>query len=65
MASFDATGRIGASASFLQAPLDLQIDLRGIAPPLQDPLRAQGIRLDAEGNARVTISGTATRPNVR
>ena len=62
---FDANGRVGASGSFTQAPHDPQSQLRGVSPALQDPMRAQGNRLDADGNGQLSITGTASRPVLR
>lgn len=65
MASFDASGTIGAGASLELAPLALDVDLRGVASALQDSLRSQGIPLDGSGNGRATISGSLSRPILR
>ncbi len=65
MASFDAQGAVGAAASMDLAPIDLQVDLRGVQQALHDPMRQQGIQLDGNGAGRVTVSGTASRPVLR
>ena len=65
MASFDATGTIGASASLVSAPLEIDVELSSVSPALQTPLQRQGIPLDAGGGARFSLGGTASRPTFR
>lgn len=65
MASFDVTGNVSPAPRLDMAPLNLDVDLRAVSPALHDPMRSQGIVLDAAGNGHATVSGTLSQPIIR
>jgi type II secretion system protein N len=62
MISATAQGSIAASRRPEDGALDLAVDLVVVDPALRDLFRPYGIRLDAEGAARVRVTGTVSRP---
>jgi type II secretion system protein N len=59
--SADVTGSIESSSLFLEAPMDLTIQMQ-VNEDLQIPLESAGVRFDKDGLARVRISGTPDEP---
>lgn len=60
----DIGGSVGHATQRNGAPLDLQIEIQA-APAMQPMLRAQGIRLAADGSTRFHVAGTTARPRLR
>ncbi len=58
-------GRVGAAAQAERAPLSLEVDLSTSGPALADVLRSAGLEVASDGTARIRVSGTLTRPQVR
>jgi hypothetical protein len=59
-----ASGTVGHGASFETSPLSLEVEIAA-QPDLQAPLQAAGIALGADGKARLNLSGTPGRPEIR
>lgn len=59
-----ASGSIGPAASFADAPLDLQVQLKD-ASYLKPALEGAGVRLSADGSGRFHIGGTPSYPQLR
>lgn len=64
VASGNAKGTIGRSASFDAAPLDLRIDLT-VGEAIRGSLGAQGVDVGRDGRIEVRVMGTPARPIVR
>ncbi len=64
LASGHASGTIGRSSAFATAPLHLEIELT-VSGAVQGSLRSQGVAIGHDGQIRVNVSGTPTRPVVR
>jgi type II secretion system protein N len=58
------TGNVLRAASFEQAPLRLEAELEA-KPNLRSAIQGAGLRVDRNGKAKVRITGTVARPNVR
>ncbi len=65
MLSGSAEGQLGPAADPTLAPLDLRIDLQVADPSLRGMLAPLGVRLDAEGKARMQLDGTLGAPVLR
>lgn len=65
MISAKAEGSIAANRRPELGALDLEVDLAVVDPGLQRMVESYGIRLDADGTARLQVSGTVSRPVLR
>ena len=65
MLSGDAKGTIGPAPSADVAPLALDAELEATDPALRGWLAQAGIRLDAQGRAKLRIGGTLSEPTLR
>ncbi len=59
-----AKGTLGHAAHVEAAELKLELDLT-VQPGLRAPLQAAGIALAADGTAKLQVSGTPGRPQIR
>jgi hypothetical protein len=59
-----ASGTVGHGDSFATSPLAFEVEIAA-QPDLQAPLKAAGITLGPDGKAKLTLSGTPGRPEVR
>ena len=57
-------GSVGRATRAAGAPLDLQVEIAA-APAVQSVLRAQGIRLAADGTTRFRLAGTTAHPTIQ
>jgi type II secretion system protein N len=64
LASGHASGTIGHSPAFANAPLKLEIELT-VSGAVQGSLRSQGVAIGNDGQIHVNVSGTPARPVVR
>lgn len=64
LASASGSGRVGRAASLERAPLDLALTLE-VKPAFAGAVRSAGVRVDAEGVAKVTVTGTVASPRIR
>ena len=64
MVSGAITGSVLSAASFDQAPLRLVAELE-TEPSVRSAMKGAGIRLDRSGAAKLKITGTVSRPNIR
>jgi hypothetical protein len=55
---------VGRATGANGAPLDLQIEITA-APAVQAVLRAQGVRLEADGSTKFRLAGTTAHPRVQ
>lgn len=58
-------GSVGAAPSVALAPLDLDLELEVVDGNLRPIVRDWGVRLDANGRARLRITGSLSRPVLR
>jgi type II secretion system protein N len=64
LVSARASGTLGHAARFEGAELKLALDLTA-QPGLRAPLQAAGIALAADGTAKIQVTGTPGRPQIR
>ena len=57
-------GSVGRATGANGAPLDLQVEITA-APAVQAVLRAQGVRLKADGSTKFRLAGTTAHPRVQ
>jgi hypothetical protein len=57
------TGSLGHASSFVEAPLDLGIELE-VDAALRAPLQGLGVRLRPDGRGRLRVTGTGANPQV-
>jgi len=57
-------GSVGRATGAGGSPLDLQVEIAAV-PAVQSVLRAQGIRLAADGTTRFRLAGTTARPTIQ
>ncbi len=62
MISASAEGSVAANPRPEMAALDLELDLAVVDPGLQTMVRSYGVQLDADGSARLQVSGTLSYP---
>jgi type II secretion system protein N len=65
MLSASATGSIAANRRPEEGALDLEVDLVVVDPTLRSMVQSYGLQLDADGAARLQVSGTVSRPILR
>jgi hypothetical protein len=64
MVNGSVTGSIASAARFAQAPLRLEAVLQ-VEPNMQAAVNGAGIRVGRDGTAKLRISGTVSRPDIR
>jgi type II secretion system protein N len=64
LVSLTASGTIGKGPTQALSPLALQARIEAREPSVRSMLQSQGVALDANGGAAVTIGGTLGSPNV-
>ena len=64
LVSLTASGTIGKAATTALSPLALQARIEAREPAVRSMLQSQGVALDANGGAAVTIGGTLGAPSV-
>ena len=64
LVSLTASGTIGKGATTELSPLALQARIEAREPAVRQMLQSQGVALDANGGAAVTIGGTLGAPSV-
>jgi hypothetical protein len=64
MVSGDVTGKVLQAASFMEAQLRLEAEIKAESS-IRSAMRSSGLRLDRSGKAKFRITGTVAQPNVR
>ncbi|MBW2240535.1 MAG: type II secretion system protein GspN [Deltaproteobacteria bacterium] len=64
MASFDAEGTVALDAAGRPGALDLEIRVWGVDPSLRGMAESQGFPLGANGEAEISLGGTANAPQI-